>query len=148
VLEAAIRLIGERGIEGASMEAMAQLSGVSNATVYKHWKDKDAPCVDIVTRLRVAPPEFRSGDPRNDLLTLLTCLAQAKRPTRLHKILPGIIGYAAANPKFARTVRQNLTGPAELQIRRIVDAAVSTGILSPSVDRNSAPHLLVGPLIY
>ena len=54
VLDAAIQLIIERGIEGTSMDAIAQLSGVSKATVYKHWKDKDALCLDVLGRLKDA----------------------------------------------------------------------------------------------
>ena len=51
VLEAAIQLIGERGIEGTSMDAIAQVSGVSKATVYKHWKDKETLCIDVIGSL-------------------------------------------------------------------------------------------------
>ena len=48
VLDAAIELIEERGIEGTSMDAISQRSGVSKATVYKHWKDKEALCIDVI----------------------------------------------------------------------------------------------------
>jgi AcrR family transcriptional regulator len=148
VLEAAIRLIGERGIEGASMEAIAQASGVSKATVYNHWKDKDALCVDVVGRLRVAPPEFHSGDPRRDLLDLLTHLAGAGRPGRFVKILPKIIGYAAANPKFARALQLNSTGPAEAQVARILGEAAAHGEISPDLDPATATSLLFGPILH
>ncbi len=50
VIEAAIQLIGERGIEGTSMDAIAQVSGVSKATVYKHWKDKETLCIDVIVQ--------------------------------------------------------------------------------------------------
>ena len=148
VLDAAVRLIEERGIEGTSMDAIAELSGVSKATVYKHWKDKDALCVDVVNRLRVAAPEFRSGDPKRDLLSLLTHLAQANRPARLMKILPKIVGYAAIHPKFAATLRRSFVGPAELQIIRILDEAGVRGLLATSVDREIALNLLLGPILY
>lgn len=148
VLEAAIRLIGERGIEGTSMDAIAQLSGVSKATVYKHWKNKDALCVDVVSKLRVAPPEFRSGDSRRDLLGLLTHVAKANRPGRILKILPRIIGYAAANPKFGRAFRAISMGPTEAQLHRILKEAVSRGELSPDTDPKIATSLLFGPILH
>ena len=148
VLEAAIQLIGERGIEGTSMDAIAQQSGVSKATVYKHWKDKDSLCVDVVNRLRLAPPEFRSGNPRRDLLSLLTHLGLASKPARLLKILPRIIGYAAANPRFARAMQQNSMGPAETRLARILDEAVAKGVLRPDLDREIALNMLVGPIMH
>ena len=38
VLDAALALFAERGIEGASMDAVAEHSGVSKATIYKNSK--------------------------------------------------------------------------------------------------------------
>ena len=148
VIEAAIQLIGERGIEGASMDAIAQLSGVSKATVYKHWKDKDALCIDVVNRLRVAPPEFRSGDTRRDLLALLNHVARANKPGRLLKIFPRIIGYAAANPKFARAFRQSSIGPTETQVVRILNEAMAKGELPPDTDLDVSISLLFGPILH
>ena len=148
VLEAATELIAERGIETTSMDAIARLSGVSKATVYKHWKDKDALCVDVVRRLRVSPPEFRSGDLKRDLFSLLTHLAQANKPVRLMKIMPRIIGYAAANPKFAEALKKNAMGPAELQILRILDDGVAKGSLSADMDRDLVLNLLLGPIMH
>ena len=111
VLDAAIHLIGERGIEGTSMDAIAQVSGVSKATVYKHWKDKETLCIDVIVSLREVPPEFHSGDTRRDLIDLVTHLSKADRPDRLMKIWPRIIGYAAANPKFADALKEHSFGP-------------------------------------
>jgi AcrR family transcriptional regulator len=147
VLEAATRLIGERGIEGASMDAIAQRSGVSKATVYKHWKDKDALCVDVVNRLRLRPPEFRSGNPRRDLLSLLTHLALASKPARLLEILPRIISYAAANPGFARAMQQSSMGPAEAHLVRILDDGMAKGVLRRDLDREIALNMLLGPIL-
>ena len=148
VLEAAIRLIGDRGIEGTSMDSIAAASGVSKATVYKHWKDKDALCIDVVNRLRVAPPEFRSGDPRRDLVDLLTHVANANKPGRLLKILPRIIGYAAANPKFGRAFRKSSVGPTEAQVIRILNDAIATGALTQETDTDVAMSLLFGPILH
>jgi AcrR family transcriptional regulator len=146
VLEAAIRLIGERGIEGTSMDAISQASGVSKATVYKHWKNKDALCIDVVKRLRLAPPEFHSGDPRRDLLDLLTHVANAKRPRRLMWTMARVISYAATHPGFGREFQRSITGPAETQVVRILNDAISRGELSPRAETGAAMSLLFGPI--
>ena len=39
-----MQLFSERGIDATSMDAIAETSGVSKATIYKHWQDKDALC--------------------------------------------------------------------------------------------------------
>ena len=48
VLDAAVQLFSERGIDATSMDAIAEASGVSKATIYKHWQDKDALCLEVM----------------------------------------------------------------------------------------------------
>lgn len=148
VIDAALQLIGERGIEGTSMDAIAQVSGVSKATVYKHWKDKETLCIDVIVSLRELPPEFHSGDTRRDLTDLLTHLSQADRPDRLMKIWPRIMGYAAANPKFATALKEHSFSPRRAQIGRILKDAADRGDLPASIDVNLAMDLLIGPIIH
>ncbi len=45
VLQSAAELFADRGIDGTSMDAIANASGVSKATIYKHWADKEALCM-------------------------------------------------------------------------------------------------------
>jgi AcrR family transcriptional regulator len=148
VIAAALQLFGERGIEGTSMDAIAQVSGVSKATVYKHWKDKETLCIDVICSLRELPPEFRSGDTRRDLTDLLTHLSKVDKPDRLMKIWPRIIGYAAANPKFAAALQEHSFGPRRARIAGILKQAADRGDLPASIDVNFAMDLLIGPIIH
>ena len=148
VIDAAIQLIGERGIEGTSMDAIAQVSGVSKATVYKHWKDKETLCIDVIGSQRELPPEFRSGDTRRDLTDLLSYLSKADKPDRLMKIWPRIIGYAAANPRFAAALQEFSFAPRRAQIGRILKEASDRGDLPAGIDANLAMDLLIGPIMH
>ncbi len=143
-----MQLIEERGIEGTSMDAIAQLSGVSKATVYKHWKDKEALCIDVIGGLRAAPPEFRSGDARRDLIDFLGYLSQADKPDRLMKIWPKIIGYAIANPNFAHALQEHSFGPRRAQIARILAEGAERGEIPAGIDPGFAMDLLVGPIMH
>jgi AcrR family transcriptional regulator len=69
VLEAALALVAERGEEGASMDSIAELSGVSKATVYKHWSDKEALILEMLADLHGLHifPQFNSADTRADM---------------------------------------------------------------------------------
>jgi len=49
VLKAALELVAEHGVDGTSMDAVARESGVSKATIYKHWADKDALLLEMLT---------------------------------------------------------------------------------------------------
>ena len=48
VLNAAVELFSERGIDATSMDAIAETSGVSKATIYKHWPDKDSLVLEVM----------------------------------------------------------------------------------------------------
>lgn len=148
VLEAAIQLFGERGIENTSMDAIAQLSGVSKATVYKHWKDKEALCIDVIFRASPKLPEFHSGNARRDLIDFLTFMSKADRPESLMKIWPRVIGYAAANPNFARALQEHAFGPRMSQVSRILADGYRRGEIPPGVDLSLAMDLLVGPIMH
>ncbi|NQV05353.1 TetR/AcrR family transcriptional regulator [bacterium] len=50
IVSAALRLIGERGMAGATMSSVAEEAGVSRQTVYNHFPDVDAMVVAAVTR--------------------------------------------------------------------------------------------------
>ena len=71
VLEAALALFAERGMVGTSMDAIAEASSVSKATIYNHWADKDALCLEALGRLYgldETPPNFDTGSLREDLV--------------------------------------------------------------------------------
>ena len=69
-----MELFAERGIDATSMDAIAQSSGVSKATIYKHWADKNSLCLEVLAQvhgLDEEPPVFNSGDFRANLIAQL-----------------------------------------------------------------------------
>src|SRR5450432_266737 len=82
VLDAAIELFSERGIDATSMDSIAEASGVSKATIYKHWQDKDALGLEVMGHLHgldEEPPVFDSTDFRADLIAQLQYQPRANR---------------------------------------------------------------------
>jgi AcrR family transcriptional regulator len=64
VLETAAELFADPGIDGTSMDAIAVASGVSKATIYKHWADKEALCLEVLvkrTRAKAGLPGVARG---------------------------------------------------------------------------------------
>src|ERR1700710_1853744 len=88
VLNAAVELFSERGIDATSMDAIAETSGVSKATIYKHWPDKDNLCLEVLSYLHgldEEPPVFNSGDYRADLIAQLQYQPAADRQALTEK---------------------------------------------------------------
>jgi AcrR family transcriptional regulator len=147
VLKAALRLIADRGVEATSMDAIAAESGVSKATVYKHWANKNALLVEVIG-LSETLPEFDSGDAKADLQAFLRHLAQGRKREELGRIWPRVISYAASNPEFAQVLRDVSFGPRWQRIARILKQAAKSGELRSGIDSDLAMDLLIGPIIH
>lgn len=130
------------------MDAIAAESGVSKATVYKHWANKDALLIDVLRTHSDKLPEFDSGNPREDMVKLVRFLAESRKREELWPVWPRIIGYAASNPEFMQAMRAFAFEPRRAQIARIVDQAMQNGELRRGIDSAFAMDLLVGPIMH
>ena len=119
VLTTALKLMTDHGIEGTSVDEIAQVSGVSKATIYKHWESKDVLCIEAISRLKCDLPVFDSGNPRADVTGLLQHLAHTKKPEAFSRVWPRVIGYAASNPAFAKAFRARIVDGPRVQLAAI-----------------------------
>ena len=97
VLDAALELVAEHGVDATSMDAIARRSGVSKATIYKHWADKDALLLEMmadVNGLHTRPP-FDSGNTRADMVAVLSYRPRENAEMR-ERIMPHFVAYSAA----------------------------------------------------
>ncbi len=148
VLKAAVDLIAERGVEGTSMDAIASASGVSKATVYKHWENKDALLIDAMRSLSGDFPEFDSGHPKADMTALLRYFGHVRKSPELGRIWPRIIGYAVGNPAFGRALQEFAFAPRRKQVARLLKQAAANGELRKGIDVDLAMDLLMGPIMH
>ncbi|WP_044934902.1 TetR/AcrR family transcriptional regulator [Pseudacidobacterium ailaaui] len=151
VLEAALRLFAERGIDATSMDAIAEASGVSKATIYKHWRDKNTLCLEVLVHLHglnLEPPRFDSGDLRADLIAQLNYQPAEHRRKMRERIMPHLIAYSARNPVFGRQWRERVLEQPRRQLREMIERGVKSGLLKESVDPDVALPLLLGPMLY
>lgn len=148
VLSAAFQLIAERGIEGTSMDAIAGAAGVSKATVYKHWANKNELIIDVIRNESSNHPALESGDPRADLTAVLSFLARQVKSEQLLRIWPRIIGYAATNPEFRKAMQQHVFNPRREAISRLLSEAADKSGLRRDIDPDLAMDLLIGPIMH
>jgi AcrR family transcriptional regulator len=144
-------LFAERGIDATCMDAIAEASGVSKATIYKHWPDKDALCLEVMSRLhgRDQPiVEFDSGDDRTDMIAVLTYQPPEKFSELRTRMLPHLMVYSVRNQAFGLAWRQKVLEPPRLQLRQILERGIAQGRLPRTLDLDVAIALLVGPMMY
>ena len=151
VLDAAVLLFSDRGIDTTSMDSIAEAAGVSKTTIYKHWQDKDALCLEVMGHLHgldEKPPVFDSGDFRADLIAQLQYQPAVDRQALREKITPHMIAYAARNRAMGNAWRARVVEPARVALSKMIERACRQGTLRRGIDLEVALALLLGPLIY
>ncbi len=151
VLESATELFAERGIDVTSMDAIAAASGVSKATIYKHWADKDALCLEVmqyVHEIDGGAPEVDSGDLRADLIAFLKYEPSRKKAAIIKKLMPHLIAYSARNEEFGRAWKTRVMDRARASLRVLLRRGVNRGIFPAVLDEELGVALLLGPMLY
>jgi len=151
VLRAALELVGERGIDSTSMDAIARASGVSKATIYNHWADKEALLLEVmalVNGLDREPEDVDTGDICRDLATVLSRRPPDEFDAARERLTPSLIAYSAVHSEFGKAWRHRALEPARECLKRILRRGISRGLLPATLDLNSSMALLLGPMLY
>lgn len=151
VLEAATELFAERGLDATSVDAIAAASGVSKATIYKHWADKDALCLAVlqhVHELDSGPPEVDSGDLKADLKAYLIYEPSRRKAAIIKKLMPHLIAYSARNEEFGRAWKTRVMDRARTSLKMLLRRGVDRGVFPAGLDEDLGVALLLGPMMY
>jgi AcrR family transcriptional regulator len=151
VLRAALDLFGERGIDATSMDAIAQTSTVSKATIYNHWPNKEALLIDVmlmVNGLNRDPEDVDSGDLCNDLATVLSRRPPDEFDAARARMMPAMIAYSAVHQEFGEAWRHRVMEPSRVCLKRILRRGIKRRLLPAALDLDAAMALLLGPLLY
>jgi AcrR family transcriptional regulator len=151
VIHAALDLFGERGIDAASMDAIARASGVSKATIYNHWEDKEALLLEVmlyVNGIDEDPEDVDTGDIARDLGTVLSRRPPQEFEAARNRMTPTLIAYSAVHPKFGAAWRHRVMEPPRQCLKRILCRGMERGLLSASLDLEVSMALLLGPMLY
>jgi AcrR family transcriptional regulator len=146
VLSAADTLFARDGLARMSVDAVAQLAGVSKATIYRWWPNKAA----IVMEALLASTEAEvyvatSPFPEEDLIARIRRTIALFRGPR-GRLISSIIGQAQSDPEIAEAYRQHLLGPRRVAMRAAIQRAIDAGLYREDLDLDLATDLLYGPL--
>ena len=128
VLRAALKLFGERGIDATSMDAIAHTSGVSKATMYNHWTNKEVLLMDVMLMLNGLdrdPEDVDSGDLCHDLATVLSRRPPDQFDAARERMMPAMIAYSAVHHEFGEAWRHRVMEPTRTCLRRILRRGIN-----------------------
>ncbi len=130
------------------MDAIAYASGVSKATIYKYWSNKDALVLEALSHLFGADkpvPVPDTGDLHADLTARLSHDPGDKQLR--DRIMPHVIAYATGNQEFGKAWRNRAMQPIITALIAWLDREEQRGTLQTGIDREIAIALLVGPIM-
>jgi AcrR family transcriptional regulator len=146
VLAAADALFVRDGLARMSVDAVAQMAGVSKATIYRWWPNKAA----IVMEALLAASEAEvyvpvSPYPEEDLIARMRRTVALFRGPR-GRIISSLIGQAQSDPEIAEAYRQHLLEPRRAAMRAAIQRAIDAKFYRDGIDIDLAMDILYGPL--
>ncbi|MGW5452483.1 TetR/AcrR family transcriptional regulator [Nocardia sp. NPDC003979] len=146
-LASARELLVEQGLAGLTHGAVAARSGVSRATLYRHWPEPaDLVCDAVAWHIEAVRPE-PTGDLRADLLAVLSATRAMLHEPVMEQAMRVIIERAGVDPRFAEvkvSLHRSGTGAA----RAILAEAIARAELPAGLDIELAVDQLHGPLFF
>jgi AcrR family transcriptional regulator len=149
ILDATLDLLLEVGYDRLTMDAVAQRSRASKATLYRRWASKPSLVVDAMVRAKRAPSveEHDTGSLRGDLVSTF-CGADGMSHQDATGVLGSVITALSSDPEFAALFRARFIAP-KLEISRgIYDRAVARGEIPADVDLEVVAPALAGILLH
>jgi AcrR family transcriptional regulator len=147
ILQAAIELVVEGGLQGTSIEAIAARAGVGKATIYRRWKTKEDLFAEALRTIALPLPDPDTGTLRGDVIAV-AAFNLGNLPRKAALLMPRLMVEGADDPELFTVMREVLVDPRRRVFKDILRRAIERGELREDLDLEDATDMLIGPLIY
>ena len=147
ILNAALELVGEVGINKMSMDELARRADVAKATIYRRWSSKEALILDALTSAMSPIDDADTGSLHGDLMSYLGELIARFEQNSMNDILPHLIEAGCHDP----AIRASLDDYVRFRrqpLERIYERALSRSELSSDADIGVLIDAIIGPFVY
>ena len=152
ILEAAIDLLIERGIDRTSMEGIAKRAGVAKVTVYKRWKSKEDLLADAIEKARDDIPgvsEVHSVSELPDLLdALLPQWGEVLADPRYRALSARLLSAGPSHPALLEAYWHHHVLPRRQRAHTLLRQAQTAGVLTPTADIDILLDMMAGAVIH
>lgn len=151
ILEAAMELLLDQGLQAMNMDDLAERAGVSKATIYRWWASKELLALDALAiewALADASAVRDTGTLRGDLLAQLRPWLRKLNAKPFGRVIGGLVAQAQNDPGFATLYRENFVGPRRAATRPLLLRGIERGEVAPDTDLDLALDLLYGPIYH
>jgi TetR/AcrR family fatty acid metabolism transcriptional regulator len=150
ITEAALRVIGQKGINGATTVEIASASGVSEGNLYRHFKNKEEIIKSVIDKIG------------SDLASILASVTEITDPRhKLETIFKSHLLYIEGHVGIPRTIfseetivaNDNLRAKVRstismyfLGIKEIVEQGQKCGVLDEGMDSQAITSMFIGTI--
>ena len=150
VQQAALQVLSSDGAGGLSVDRLAQLSGVSRSTIYRHWPD-----MRTLAAAAFAEIMHQSGgdladashDPSVALLEYLRDYARRLNDPTYATVLVAVIEWSWRDPQFA-AAQASTFDDTRSRAKSILLAGRAAGVFSSALSIEEAVEAVVTPFLY
>ena len=147
-LAAARELLAEGGLPAATVDAIAERSGVSKATLYKHWPSRTAVAAEAFGRdMAEAVPLPDTGSTLGDLTEQMVRVS-AFYSTDEGLVFSQLLAACVTDAGAAAYFRAFFLAGRRNAVAILWQRGVERGDVNPAVDAETATDLLFGPLVF
>jgi AcrR family transcriptional regulator len=148
VLDATNELLVEGGLPAATIEAISSRSGVSKATIYKHWPSRTAVAAEAFgLRMSAALRLPDTGTARGDLTTQVRLVSEFYA-SQAGRVFAQLLAASVTDPEGAAFFRKFFLTDRRNAIGTLWQRALDRSEVAPDIDVEVAQDILFGPLIF
>ncbi len=145
---AARQLLSEGGLRATTMDAISARSGVSKATLYKHWPSRTAVAAEAFGRqMADAVPLPDTGTTAGDLTEQVRLVSRFYASPE-GRVFSELLAASVSDEGGAAYFRAWFLAGRRAELRVLWQRAQERGDVRPGIDADTATDLLFGPLVF
>jgi len=147
ILDITFNLIAEHDISGVTVDKVAEIAGVSKATIYRRWSSRDELFTAAMSRLQRMESDPDTGSLGGDLEILLNELVQFLNSPGTSSVLLSFLNRAVREQELTK-LQQEISQGARSSYTKVIKRAIKRGELPAGVSVRLMVDMLISPFLY
>lgn len=148
ILKATMDLLAKRPLRDVTAADIARKAGVSKATLYKWWPNKNIVALDaFLASMQAAVAIPDTGSAEHDFTIQFEAAIDFYKNSS-GRLLCHFIAEGQSDPELRQLFRDRFLKPCRQNLKIIWQRGVARGEIHPSVDGDLVLDLIFGPMVY
>lgn len=152
ILNAALKLFLEQGVEGANFEQISKRTGIPRSTIYRRWKTRSELLNATLWSARVSgagnPNALPEMEPTEFIRTVEDAIVTSLTNPILPKLVAQLIGAMRSHPELLADYCRNHVEPGWQALFAAIAKARETGVVRSPPDPEVLRDILGGAVIH